>query len=72
MVAHKVMNQTSNNYKVLSTLENSSSYDNWLLEIAIWQTFTECPVIKQGSVIYLTLEGNAREGVLELENDDIN
>ena len=62
----------SNNYKAPPTLGKSSSYDNWLKEIAIWQTFTDITPKKQGSAIFLTLEGKAREAVLELEVKDIN
>ena len=62
----------SNNYKAPPALEKSSSYDNWLKEIAIWQTFTSLPAAKQGSAIFLNLEGRAKEAVLELAVAEIN
>ena len=62
----------SNNYKAPPILPRSSSYDNCLKEMAIWQTFTDIAPIKQGSVIFLTLESEAREAVLELEVRNIN
>ena len=43
--------------------------DSWLKEIKIWQNFTDIEKKKQGSAIFLTLEGKAKEAVLELDVD---
>ena len=61
----------SNHYKAPPSLTKSSCYDAWLKEIRIWQKFTDLSNVKQGPAIFLTLEGKAREAVLELEVDDI-
>ena len=57
----------STNIKTPPSLAKSSSYETWLKEIEIWKTFTELDVKKQGPAIFLTLEGRAREAVLELD-----
>ena len=61
----------SNNYKAPPALSKCTTYDTWLKEIKIWQKFTDLPTSKQGPAIFLTLEGRAREAVLELEVDNI-
>ena len=61
----------STNIKTPPSLSKCSSYETWLKEIKIWQTFTELDIKKQGPAIFLTLEGRAREAVLELEVDKI-
>ena len=40
------------------SLEESTSYDAWLKEISIWQTFTDTDIKKQGLAVFLTLEGS--------------
>ena len=55
------------NIKTPPPLSKSTSYDAWLKEIEIWQTFTDLAKTKQGPAIFLSLEGRAREAVLELE-----
>ena len=57
----------SSNIKSPPSLAKCSSYESWLKEIKIWQAFTDLADIKQGPAIFLTLEGRAREAVLELE-----
>ena len=60
------------NFKAPPSLEKSVSYDAWLKEISIWQTFTDIDAKKQGPAVFLTLEGKARETVLELDVKEIN
>ena len=55
------------NIKAPPSLSKSSSYISWLKEIEIWQTFTDLEATKQGPAIFLSLEGRARDAVLELE-----
>ena len=57
----------STNIKTPPSLSKSTSYETWLKEIQIWQTFTDLEPKKQGPAIFLTLEGQAREAVLELD-----
>ena len=59
------------NIKAPPSLSKSSSYESWLKEVAIWQAFTSLEDTKQGPAIFLSLEGRAREAVLELEVKDI-
>ena len=58
-------------YKAPPLLSKSSNYESWLKEIQIWQTFTNLPANKQGPAIFLTLEGKAREAILELDVSQI-
>ena len=60
------------NFKAPPSLEKSVSYDAWLKEHSIWQTFTDINAKKQGPAVFLTLEGKARETVLELDVKEIN
>lgn len=39
------------------------SYADWKKEIAIWKTFTDLDVKRQGAAVFLTLTGKARETV---------
>ena len=55
------------NIKAPPSLSKSSSYNAWLKEIEIWQAFTDLDPNKQGPAIFLSLEGRAREAVLELQ-----
>ena len=48
------------------------TYEAWLKEIDIWQVFTEIDITKQGPTVFLTVEGKARETVLELNIKEIN
>ena len=57
----------SRDFKAPPLLSRCSSYECWLKEIEIWQAFTTLTASKQGPAIFLTLEGRAREAVLELE-----
>ena len=59
------------NFKAPPALSKCSSYETWLKEIKIWQKFTDLKPDKQGPAIFLTLEGRAREAVLELDVDEI-
>ena len=57
----------SSNIKAPPSLSKCSSYDEWLKEIEIWQSFTDLADTKQGPAIFLTLEGRSREAVRELD-----
>ena len=61
------LKMASHNIKSPPALSKSSSYETWVKELKIWQLFTDLPLTKQGPAIFLTLEGKAREAVLELD-----
>ena len=61
----------SNTNKSPPLLSKSKSYDDWLKLIKIWQQFTTLELEKQGPAIDLSLEGEARDAVLELESNQI-
>ena len=56
----------ASNIKAPPSLSKSASYDTWLKELEIWQAFTDLDNKKQGPAVFLSLEGRAREAVLEL------
>ena len=62
----------SHNFIAPSTLDKSSFYEAWKKELAIWQSFTDIKKEKQGSALFLTLEGKAKEAALELDLDKFN
>ena len=59
------------NFKAPPLLTDESVYENWKREIEIWQAFTDVAPKKQGSTIFLTLQGKAREAALEIEIKDL-
>ena len=61
----------SSNFKAPPSLSKSSCYDDWLKEIEIWQAFTDLAAEKQGPAVFLTLEGKAREAMLNMDIEKI-
>ena len=61
----------SHNIEAPTALSKSLSYESWLKELEIWQLFTDISDEKQGPAVFLTLEGKAKEAVLELPTSDI-
>lgn len=59
-------------YKAPPTLSEDISYENWKKEIKIWQIFTNVDKKKQAAAIFLTLEGKARDAVLEMNIETLN
>ena len=43
------------------TLNDGDDYDEWAREVKIWQLVTEVDKSKQGALVYLSLQGKARE-----------
>ena len=62
----------SQSFKAPPALSKRHTYDMWLKEIKIWECFTDLPKRKQAPAIFLTLEGKAREAVLQLPVDSLN
>ena len=60
------------NIKTPSTLHKDISYKNWKKEIKIWQKFTSVEKEKQALAIFLSMQGKARELLLELKIDELN
>ena len=58
------------NHKAPPSL-TSTYYEDWLKEIEIWQAFTDLTDEKQGPAIFLTLEGKARETILNFDIKEI-
>ena len=52
-------------------LDESVDYENWKKQVAMWQVCCKYEKIQQGSALALSLQGNAREAVLELSMDDL-
>ena len=58
--------------KTPPALKDDISYESWKKEISIWQRFTTLDKKKQGLAIFLSLDGKAREIVLELDIEVMN
>ena len=52
-------------------LKDGDDYDEWAREIEIWQMVTEIPKEKQGAMIYLSLEGQARQCCKSVPTDKL-
>ena len=52
-------------------LSKSKSYDNWLKLVKIWQQFATIEIEKQGPATVLSLAGEVKDAVLELESSQI-
>ena len=57
--------------KVPPALSKNKTYDVWIKALTIWSKFTDLPRNKQGPAVFLSLEGEAQEVVLELAEDVI-
>ena len=61
------MESKKNDFKAPPSLDKDISYTKWKKELAIWETFTNLESKKRAPAIFLTLEGQARDAVLEME-----
>ena len=55
------------NFKAPPTLDKNISYTKWKKEIAVWEAFTDLEASRRAPAIFLTLEGQARDAVIEME-----
>ena len=62
---------STNHCEATPSLSDCKNYDNWKKMIKIWCTYTDLPKERQGSAIFLSLEGEAQDAVLELGEGDI-
>ena len=54
-------------FKAAPTLGKSTLYNNWKKEIKIWEAFTTIPEEKRAPAIFMTLAGEAKEAVLNMD-----
>ena len=47
----------------------SKSYDDWVKKLKIWARITGLPKADQGGAVLMSLEGEAEDAVLEIEED---
>ena len=62
---------SSGNNKTPPSLSKAKNYQDWLKLIKIWRKFTDLPKPKQGPAIVLSLENEALDAVLEIDEGDI-
>ena len=61
----------SANNKTPPAYKTGEDYDKWCKKLRIWQEFTSLDAEKQGPALFLTLEDEAQDAVLELETEKI-
>ena len=57
----------ASNNKTPPAFKNGDDYDKWCKKIRIWQSFTNLDDTKQGPALFLVLEDDAQDAVLELD-----
>ena len=60
-------NNIIKDFKAPPTLRKDSLYVNWKKEIKIWEAFTSVPEEKCALAIFMTLTGEAREAILNID-----
>ena len=60
---------TSSSFKTPPALSKSSSYENWKKELKAWERLTEVNVKKRGLAVLLSLEGKAKDAILDIDID---
>ena len=60
-------NNIIKDFKAPPTLGKDSLYVNWKKEIKIWEAFTSVPEEKRAPAIFMTLTGEAREAILNMD-----
>ena len=61
----------SNSSKIPPSLSKCKTYEDWLKLIKVWRHFTNIPANRQGSALVLSLEDEALDAVLEIDDEDI-
>ena len=59
-------NNVTKGYKAPPSLKRETLYVNWKKEIRIWEAFTSLPEEKRAPAIFMTLSGEAKEAVLNM------
>ena len=60
-------NNIIKDFKAPPTLGKDSLYVNWKKEIKIWEAFMSVPEEKRAPAIFMTLTGEAREAILNMD-----
>ena len=60
-------NNIIKDFKASPTLGKDSLYVNWQKEIKIWEAFTSVPKEIRALAIFMTLTGEAREAILNMD-----
>ena len=60
-------NNYSKDFKAPPTLGKDTLYNNWKKEVKIWEAFTSIPEEKRAPAIFMTLSGEAKEAVLNMD-----
>ena len=60
-------NNVVKDFKAPPTPEKDSLYKNWEKEIKIWKAFTSVPEEKCAPAIFMTLTGEVREAILNMD-----
>ena len=61
----------SSNIKTPPAFKNGDDYEKWKKKLTIWQCLTSLEATKQGPALFLVLEGDAQDAVLELDTAKI-
>ena len=60
-----------NTSKAPPLLSSCKNYDDWCKMVRVWTKFTDLPKERQGASMFLSLEGEALDAALELDEEDI-
>ena len=60
-----------NSNKAPPLLSSCKTYDDWRKMVRVWTNFTDLPPDKQGAAMFLSLNGEALDAALELEEEVI-
>ena len=61
----------SKNSKTPPSLSKCKTYEHWLKLIMIWRKFSDLPANRQGPALVSSLEDEALDAVLEIDESDI-
>ena len=61
----------SNSSKTPPSLSKCKTYEDWLKLFKVWRCFTNLPVERQGPALVLSLEDEALDTVLEINDEGI-
>ena len=57
---------------VAPPLLKPEKYESWRKEMKLWEMATNIELVKQAPTVFLTLDGKAREAVLEMDPETLN
>ena len=61
----------SSNIKTPPAFKSGDDYEKWCKKLTIWQCLTSLEAAKQGPALFLVLEGEAQDAVLELGTEKV-